>query len=133
MDSIDISKLALPGSTKTEPAVPSRKLTRHNPREKFLKGPIPLNWLAKAAQLPGKACQISVVLWFLAGLNKNQTVALSNKWLREFGVSRYAQYRGLKALEEANLVTVNRHVGRNPTVTILGLEVGPKAEDPGPQ
>lgn len=63
-----------------------------------------------------------MAIWFLAGIKNSRTVALSGKTLEGLGVSRYAGYRGLKALEEANLVTVSRHVGRNSTVTILGLE-----------
>jgi DNA-binding MarR family transcriptional regulator len=35
------------------------------------------------------------------------------------GVGRHSAYRGLKRLEEANLVKVERHPGRNPIVTVL--------------
>jgi len=35
------------------------------------------------------------------------------------GVSRYANYRALKKMEKANLITAKHHQGRNPIVTIL--------------
>jgi hypothetical protein len=92
---------------------------RHIPGEKFLKGPVPLTWLARAGQLPGKAVQVSVVLWFFAGLKDTRTVALPNATLSLFGVNRNAKYRALDLLEEANLVAVERHPGCNPLVTLL--------------
>lgn len=122
MDSIDTQRLALPGGSKVYLPSPSQKPPRHKPGEKFLKGPIPWYWVTIAAQLPGKAFQVGMVIWFLAGIKNSRTVALSSKTSEGLGVSRYARYRGLKALEEANLVTVSRHAGHNPTVTILGLE-----------
>ena len=82
-------------------------------------GPIPYKWLCVAGALPGQALQVAMALWFLAGMKKVATVALSNAVLRDFGVSRYAGYRGLAALEAAGLVSVVRHRGRNPIVTIL--------------
>jgi len=41
--------------------------SRKNLKNKFLKGPIPLEWLRRASHLSGKAIQISVCLWFLKG------------------------------------------------------------------
>jgi hypothetical protein len=120
MESFDTKKLSLP--RRSEVDLLSSKPPRHKPGEKFLKGPIPWPWVTAAAQLPGKAFRVGMVIWFLAGINNSRTVALSGKALRSLGVDRFAQYRSLKALEEARLVTVTRHIGRNPMVTILGLE-----------
>ena len=85
----------------------------------FLKGPIPLEWLMRAANLPGKALHVGNVLWLLAGLNQSRTVQLSSMWLRRFGVLRDSARLGLKKLEGAGLVAVERHHGRSPKVTIL--------------
>ena len=93
---------------------------RHRAGEKFLKGPIPWNWLAAAARQPGKALHVAIVLWFFAGVKRTGTVALSGAALRGFGVNRHAGYRGLAVLERAGLVSVARHPGRMPVVTILG-------------
>ena len=92
---------------------------RHRQGDEFLKGPIPLNWLGAAASLPGKTLAVGIAIWFKAGASKNRTVRLTGKLLSKFGVRRKAGYRGLKRLESAELVSVNRHAGRSPIVTIL--------------
>ena len=130
MDTIDPKKLSLPGGSRATP--PSKKPPRQKAGEKFLRGPIPWNWLAQAARLPGKASQVAITVWFLAGIKDRRTVALSGSVLEDLGVDRFAKYRGLEALEKAGLVSVSRHPGRNPMVTILNLEeVTPQHEEDG--
>jgi hypothetical protein len=76
--------------------------------------------LTSAARLPGQAFKVGVVLWHLAGLKRKPTVALSLSSLNEeMGILRDAARRGLSALEEAGLLSVERHAGRKPIVTIL--------------
>jgi hypothetical protein len=118
MDPLDLKSISFPES-RLEQVTKSRKPPRHKPGEKFLKGPIPLKWLTRAAKQPGKTLHIAIALWFLAGLKRKRTVALSDAVPRVLGVDRYAKYRALNALEEAGLVSVERHVGRSPVVTIL--------------
>jgi len=84
----------------------------------FIKGPIPLGWITKAASVEGKTLHVALVLWFLAGLKRSHKVTVSQSKLRVFGVSRQASYRALFRLEGAGLVSVERHRGRNPIVTI---------------
>jgi hypothetical protein len=99
---------------------PNRKAPRHKPGQKFLKGPIPLDWLSMAAMQPGKALHVALGLWFWAGVKRSCEVAFSMSWLRAtFGVNRYSGYRGLVALEKVGLVSVVRHQGRKPVVTVL--------------
>ncbi len=95
------------------------RLPRHKPGEKFLKGPIPWQWLTKAAQQPGRALHVGVALWFWSGIKKSGQVALSISRLSTLGVNRFAAYRGLAALERVGLVAVQRQKGRKPVVTIL--------------
>jgi hypothetical protein len=121
MDPIDPKRLILPRSKEMD-CGKGLKPPRHKPGEEFLKGPIPCNWLSRAAQLPGKALHTAIAVWFLAGLTRKRTVHLSRNILESFGVNRFAGYRGLKDLEESGLVSVLRHAGRNPTVTILGVK-----------
>ena len=107
----------------TRPA-PARRL-KPRTRAGFLKGPVPWPWLMRAAQLPGQAFKVGVAIWHLAGLKKKHTVALSLTSLdEELAVHRDAARRGLCALEEAGLVSVERHAGRKPIVTILGADNG---------
>ncbi len=101
------------------PVIAPRHLPRHERGEKFLKGPVPLYWLEKAACLPGRSCQVAIALWFLAGLTQSNSVPLKSSLLRSFGVDRAAKYRAIKWLESKDLISVKRHKGRNPIVTIL--------------
>jgi hypothetical protein len=102
------------------PAAPARaSLPTHKPGERFLKGPIPLGWLAAAARQGGKALHVGVVLWHLAAMKKSRRVSLSRSVLTSFGVSRWSTSRALESLEGAGLVQVERHPGRVAVVTIL--------------
>lgn len=95
---------------------------RHKAGQRFLKGPIPLDWLAIAAAQPGKAFHIALGIWFWVGVKKSNRVAFSMQWLKTtFGVDRCSGYRGLAALERAGLVSVIRHRGRKSVVTLLDV------------
>jgi hypothetical protein len=124
---LDIDRLKRPaGAVNRQPAPSRKKLPRHRGGEQFLCGPIPCDWLARAARLPGKALAVGVALWFKAGLSKrNAMVRLTGKLMEQFGIGRYAQYRGLKALEAAGLVSVERRRGCAPMVTILDARDSP--------
>jgi hypothetical protein len=87
--------------------------------ERFLKGPVPMSWLAAAARLPGKALAVGLALWRLAGATKSQTILLSTTEVALLGVDRNAKSRALRMLEMAGLISVERRPGRLPRVTIL--------------
>ena len=116
---MDPRALSLP----SRPATPNRgRAPRHKSGEHFLRGPIPLDWLCAAARAAGHGSgfQVAIALWYLSGLNRqSNTVKLKGSILREMGVDRHAGYRGLAALERAGLVSVERHSGRVPVVTLL--------------
>ena len=120
MDTFNPKNFSLPSnlfeSTNTNQAPP-----KHKPGEKFLKGPIPLEWLCMAARQPGKSLHVAVAIWFLAGITYKKTITLQGTILRALGVSRHAAYRALQALEKAGLVTAKRHPGRFPVVTIKSI------------
>ena len=105
----------------TGPSEDMNRLPRHKTGEKFLKGPIPWNWLAMAAMQSGggRGLHVAIAIWLIAGIKNRRTIALSGTVLKDMGVKRNAAYRGLTALEGAGLVSVIRHHGRSPTVTIL--------------
>ena len=114
MDSrFDPKKLKIPTAVRHSPRSGDRR------SKGFIKGPIPLGWITKAAGMRGKTLHVAIVLWFLAGLKRSRKVALSQSALRLFGVGRQASYRALSRLESAGLVSAARHPGRNPIVTIL--------------
>jgi DNA-binding transcriptional ArsR family regulator len=94
-----------------------------------LQGPIPADWLAAAARLPGKSLHVGIALWHAAGLQSSKTVFFSNVSALRFGLDRNAKYRALIWLEEAGLVRVERKPGRSPRVTLLNRGVGDERQD----
>lgn len=103
-----------------EPPTTTQSLPRHKQGEKFLRGPIPLSWLTVALRIPGRAGNVALAIWYLCGLNGNtNTIRLTGKTLREFGVKQKSGYRGLIALEAAGLILCVRKRGRCPIVTVL--------------
>ena len=123
MEPIDPKKLSLPDK-KVQGFLSSNLPPRHKRGEKFLKGPIPWKWLCRAAVLCGKAFQVAIAIWFLAGVHKRREIKLSGQAVEDLGVSRYACYRGLKLLEKAGLISVQRAPGRKAIVTILDFTEG---------
>ena len=125
---LDPNRLRLPDdSTWDGKPPPSKRPPRHKPGESFLKGPIPWSWLVRAARLPGKALHVALAVWFGAGMKRKRTVPLSYKVMAKLGCPRETARRGLKSLESAALVSVERHPGRSPRVTIEEVDV--QAED----
>ena len=94
-------------------------IPRHRKGEHFLKGPVPLNWLAQAARCGGKALSVAIILWYRAGLKRSPTVKVPRWTADKFDLRRHAKTRGLKALEHAGLVRVKRQQGGSPEVTLL--------------
>jgi hypothetical protein len=88
------------------------------PTVKFIKGPIPLEWISRANALPGKAGAVGVALWFLAGVQKSSSVKLTGEAAQIAGCARKAIYQALRSLEVAGLVTVQRRRGGRPSVEI---------------
>ncbi len=111
---------SVPQLPRRLPCATARR-ARSRPSGLFVKGPIDWPWLTAAARLPGKALHVAMTLRLLAGMQAAGPVALSSARLQEAGVDRHAAYRALRNLEQAGLVAVVRHRGRQPRVTILDL------------
>ena len=106
-------------------AGPSPAVTRGDPLDETSKqflqaflNPAEIDWLTKAARLPGRSLHLAVLLVYLAKAANTRQVELSNSASQQFGLDRNAKYRGLCWLEEAGLVRVERKIGRSPAVTI---------------
>ncbi|MDA0995217.1 MAG: hypothetical protein O3A13_16520 [Proteobacteria bacterium] len=92
----------------------------------FLRGPIPMAWLEKAAELPGKTINVALALWWLHGMNDGKAFKLTGKALAYLHVSRDATYNGLERLEKIGLIQVERKPGSRPTISILQHEMPDK-------
>lgn len=89
---------------------------------KFLKGPIPMEWLWAASRLQGRALHVGIELWFRSGIQRSPTVRFSVSRLATcIGTGRATVTRGLQALDAAKLVAVVHQKGRRSSVTILAL------------
>ena len=113
--SVDLERYKL----KTEPN--SKNSVRSSQRTKrgFVKGPIPLDWMATAARLPGKALHVGVILWYLSGLKRTkERIPLSNIRVQRFGLRKDSKRRALEQLRRAGLISVDVRSGRSPVVTI---------------
>lgn len=131
----DLNRFRLP-PTQMEVRCETKRFVKPTPvktkqiKGEFLKGPIPLGWLAAAAKLSGKApLAVTLALWFQAGRRRSKEVQLTTAVIERFGIDRKAKYRGLSALEKAGLVLVHRLPRRNPVVTILDWPEQPHALD----
>jgi hypothetical protein len=97
---------------------PDGKVPRHKGGERFIKGPIPWDWIAKAANISGGALKVSLAIWQLAGMRKSRKVKLSNHILEELGVSRNTKYRALSDLKNAGLISVSHKAGSSPEIEL---------------
>jgi hypothetical protein len=86
----------------------------------FLRGPIPLEWLSKAAKLPGKALNVAIALWWCHGMAKGKPFKLTQRALTCLNVKRDAVSAGLIRLEQAGLIQVERRLGQCPIIVIIG-------------
>lgn len=104
-------------STPAGPAANQKPISA-NIQGKFLRGPVPLDWLLQAAKLPGRAFHVDVALWCLDGFNRTRTVQLKPSVIRELGMDRHASYRSLDKLEAAGLLSVVHKRGAAPMLTL---------------
>ena len=118
-DALNVNNLTLNVAARARALCGKPGATRPRLSAPFLKGPIPLDWLQRAARLSGKALHVGNALWFRSGIERSRTVKLTNVLLQQFGVDRHAKARALRQLEAAGLVAVSRKPGRSPMVTIL--------------
>ncbi len=117
-----------PPPVRPEPRDPSRRRPRQT--QPFLRGPIPLAWLARVPQSPrGSVASLyaSLVVWYVAGLlGREAVLSISpRRHGRMLGVSEQTVQRGLRQLEAQGLVQVHRRRRGRTLVTILPV-VGPR-------
>ncbi len=124
-ENIDPSTLGLEAVVGVRPS--SRRPQRII-QGKFLRGPIPWDWLAAAGRLPGRALHVGLVLWFWAGRTNAMTVSVSLTAIaKELAFDRSSASRALSALAHAGLVSVVHAAGRKVDVIILDAPSGGEA------
>ena len=120
------------GSLAELPTAPTRKTKRPRSLQPFLRGPIPMEWLARAHAAGGSAVAVGLALWFVRGVcGKAGPVKLTSAVRRRLGLTPDQARRGIPALEDAGLVAIVKGGrGRCPVVEILDRPPGPDATGP---
>ena len=89
---MDVERLQLGGRERWNGEIPpSLKPPRHRKGGEFLKGPVPLDWLRRAASLGGKSLAVGLVLWFDAGRKNTRKIRLTQSLLTRFEGLEVAQ------------------------------------------
>ena len=89
------------------------------PKKHFIKGPIYLDWISPAAQLAGKAINVALAVHWLHGMNQGKPFKITQSALTKFNLSNDAYLDGLRKLEKAKLVSVDRKPGQRALITVI--------------
>jgi len=108
---VPVRRLQLDPASGVLAAAPLEKL--------FLRGPVPLEWLQRAAALPGKTLNVAVALWWRHGMAKGRPFKLTHAALKYLNVERDAASTGLDRLERAGLIKLERRAGQRPIISIV--------------
>lgn len=85
---------------------------------RFLKGPIPMPLISTAAKRPGQSLALYLAIHHQTALTGKQLVTLPSSLLIEMGINKDAKARGLRQLENAGLIRVERVRGRSVRVSL---------------
>ena len=97
---------------------PFSALPKPGPGDKFIRGPIPLDWILTAVPCGRKSLNVAMAVWYLAGFKRQNQIKLTATTLAMFDTTPQTARRILVQFELAGLVTVDRKRGRSPIVTI---------------
>jgi hypothetical protein len=120
---LPVDPFGLPEQSLPKPAPRTSSLGTSTGKRKgrFVRGPVPLDWLEAAAGCGGKAVAVAVLLWYRRGVTRSPEVIVGRTLRDRFAVSQQSFRRALASLECAGLVMVERSVGRSPRITLLDL------------
>ncbi len=116
---MDFDRYKLPQADKTHLPITRHQVIVRRLKSPFLRGPIPLDWLQKAMKLGGSATSVGIILWYLRGLKKLTIFKIGTQDIANLiGRSWLTAKRGLKALEQHGLISIERYDGRKHLVEI---------------
>lgn len=100
--------------------VAAKAFRRQRQQGRFVRGPLPWDWLVAAGSLPGKGLQVAVSIWLQVGMKGVDEVLISMSMIaREFNIDRATAGRALAALEQRGLVEVRRRPGAKALVRVI--------------
>jgi hypothetical protein len=86
---------------------------------KYIAGPVPVFWMCQAGRFGVKALLVGLALWHIKGLRKTNMFIVSNLMLRDWSIQSDAKSRGLRKLQRAGLIAMERQGKGSPQVTLL--------------
>jgi len=95
-------------------------------QERFLKGPIPMRLIAKAANLPGQSLSVYLAVHHRTALTRQEWVTLPKGLMAQLGISRDAKSRALRELEAASLIRLQTAKGRSARASLSPDWPGPR-------
>jgi len=120
MSQIDLGKFRLGGKHYNTLPIKT-KINRHfQSGVKFI-APMPLLWIAKAAELPGHALHVALAIMYVHGMERSNEIILTRYHFNIFSSSCGATQRALKALQQAGLIKYTK-AGHKHRVTIIPVE-----------
>ena len=84
-----------------------RRAKRQSPQGLFLKGPIPLERIARAVGISGRALPLLLAIHFQVDVSGQQWVRLTEGLLSKVGLTRDDKKRWLPRLAEVGLIDIN--------------------------
>lgn len=131
MADLESFRARTPSELPPVPAPGRQKKRQVATRPPFLRGPIPLAWLARAHTAGGSALAVGLALWFVRGVSgKRGPVKVDSSVRRRFGLSRDQTGYGLRALEAAGLTGYVKK-GRGHCAVVEILERPEPTRQPG--
>ena len=89
----------------------------------FLRGPVPMSWIAKAYEVAGgSGLMLGLSLWWVSGMTESRTFSVNIRRL-EVGQSLRSKWRALDKLEDAGLIRRTHEPGKKLRVELLDTEL----------
>ena len=99
---------------------PAHKRLARKRLSQFVAGPLPMAQLCVAANLPGKALAVWLLIHFRTRVLKHREVTLPAGLLESVGVDHpTTKVRVLRSLEDAGLIHVSRAAGKASRITLV--------------
>jgi hypothetical protein len=93
--------------------------------EHYLFGPIRIGDVQVAAKLGGQCLTLLLAIHFRRAVTGQEAVTLPSGFLAEFGIGKNAKQLGLRHLEKAKLINVNRAAGHTALVELRSKRKAP--------
>jgi hypothetical protein len=87
-------------------------------RQHFIQ--VPWTWVEKLSKTQSaNTYRVALYLLFLHWKGNGTPIKLANGMLAMDGVTRFSKWRALRELEQAGLITIERHPRKSPTIAVV--------------